>query len=108
MKPTTTDRQGQITTREELIYALCRAAEVEHGLICIYLFAAFSVKSFLEEGIDEARRLGRGRTELFCPQNSSDRPEFRPAEIIRRCRWSSCAAGEAGRKTIRDFADDGC
>ena len=56
MKPTTPGKRGQITTREELIYALCRAAEVEHGLICIYLFAAFSVKSFLEEGIDEVQR----------------------------------------------------
>ncbi len=56
MNQTTADKPGQIRTREELIYALCRAAELEHGLICIYLFAAFSVKGFLEEGIDEVQR----------------------------------------------------
>lgn len=38
--------KGKITSREELIYALCRAAELEHGLTCIYLFAAFSIKRF--------------------------------------------------------------
>ncbi|MCA8992743.1 MAG: ferritin-like protein [Planctomycetaceae bacterium] len=47
---------SQIRTREELIYALCRAAEIEHGLTCIYLFAAFSMKRFLSEGIDEVQQ----------------------------------------------------
>lgn len=48
--------QKEITTREELIYALSRAAELEHGLTCIYLFAAYSVKRFLHEGIDEIQQ----------------------------------------------------
>ncbi|MCA9065768.1 MAG: hypothetical protein KDA96_22020, partial [Planctomycetaceae bacterium] len=47
---------SQIRTREELIYALCRAAEIEHGLTCIYLFAAFSMKRFLSEGLDEVQQ----------------------------------------------------
>lgn len=47
---------GQIVTREELIYALCQAAELEHGLMCVYLFAAFSMKQYLSEGIDEVQR----------------------------------------------------
>lgn len=50
--PNTSDKSGQITTREELIFALSRAAELEHGLICIYLFAAYSMKRFQDEGID--------------------------------------------------------
>jgi CDGSH-type Zn-finger protein len=39
-----------VDTREELIYLLSRAAELEHGLACVYLFAAYSLKSNLDEG----------------------------------------------------------
>lgn len=35
---------SKIDTREELINALTEAAELEHGLLCQYLFAAFSMK----------------------------------------------------------------
>ena len=52
----TSNNTGQITTREELIFALSRAAELEHGLTCIYLFAAFSMKRSLTEGIDEIQQ----------------------------------------------------
>src|SRR5215472_5385147 len=38
-----------ITDREELIYLLSEASELEHGLCCSYLFAAFSLK----RGVDE-------------------------------------------------------
>ena len=33
-----------IEHREALIYMLCQAAELEHGIMCQYLFAAFSLK----------------------------------------------------------------
>ena len=33
-----------IEHREALIYMLCEAAEVEHGIMCQYLYAAFSLK----------------------------------------------------------------
>ena len=49
-------KKGQITTREELIFALSWAAELEHGLTCIYLFAAFTMKRFPEEGINEVQQ----------------------------------------------------
>ncbi len=49
-------KKGQITTREELIFALSWAAELEHGLTCIYLFAAFTMKRFPEEGLNEVQR----------------------------------------------------
>jgi CDGSH-type Zn-finger protein len=39
-----------VKTREELIYLLTRAAELEHGLACIYLFAAYSLKNDVSEG----------------------------------------------------------
>jgi len=51
-----TKKKGQITTREELIFALSWAAELEHGLTCIYLFAAFTMKRFTEEGINEVQQ----------------------------------------------------
>jgi len=40
-----------IDTREELINALIEAAELEHGLLIQYLFAAYSLKRRPEEGI---------------------------------------------------------
>src|SRR5512142_443836 len=33
-----------IEHREALIYMLCEAAELEHGIMCQYLFAAFTLK----------------------------------------------------------------
>ena len=51
-----------VKTREELIYLLSRAAELEHGLACIYLFAAYSLKSDVSEGgmTDEQATMVRG------------------------------------------------
>jgi hypothetical protein len=40
-----------VTTREELIFLLCEASELEHLLMCEYLFAAFSLKESQEEGL---------------------------------------------------------
>lgn len=37
-------------SREELIYWLTRASELEHDLACVYLFAAYSLKSDVSEG----------------------------------------------------------
>ncbi|GAC1500639.1 MAG: hypothetical protein NVS1B2_25330 [Vulcanimicrobiaceae bacterium] len=39
-----------VTSREELIYLLSQACEIEHGLACVYLFAAHSLKSDVAEG----------------------------------------------------------
>jgi hypothetical protein len=39
-----------VETREELIYLLSRACELEHGVACIYLFAAHSLKQDAAEG----------------------------------------------------------
>ena len=40
-----------IEHREALIYMLCEAAELEHGIMCQYLFAAFSLKQSSDEGL---------------------------------------------------------
>jgi hypothetical protein len=40
-----------IEHREALIYMLCEAAELEHGIMCQYLFAAASLKQGRDEGL---------------------------------------------------------
>ncbi len=40
-----------IEHREALIYMLCEAAELEHAIMCQYLYAAFSLKQSTEEGL---------------------------------------------------------
>ena len=34
----------KVETREELVYLLGQACEIEHGLMCEYLYAQFSLK----------------------------------------------------------------
>ena len=43
----------RIENRAQLIYLLTEAAELEHGIMCCYLFAAFSMKRGVDEGITE-------------------------------------------------------
>lgn len=52
-----------IEHREALIYMLCEAAELEHGLMCQYLFAAFSLKQNQADGLtaDELEAVLRWR-----------------------------------------------
>ncbi|GAB2510553.1 ferritin-like domain-containing protein [Nocardia heshunensis] len=52
-----------IEHREALIYMLCQAAELEHGIMCQYLFAAFSLKTSTAEGLsaDEVDKVTRWR-----------------------------------------------
>jgi CDGSH-type Zn-finger protein/truncated hemoglobin YjbI len=40
-----------IEHREALYYMLCEAAELEHGIMCQYLYAAFSLKQSEDEGL---------------------------------------------------------
>ena len=48
----------KVDTREELVYLLGQACEIEHGLMCEYLYAQFSLKRGLDEGLTE-RQLAR-------------------------------------------------
>ena len=41
----------RIGSREELVYLLSQASELEHGLMCEYLFAMFSLKRAPDEGL---------------------------------------------------------
>ncbi|WP_165356343.1 ferritin-like domain-containing protein [Sphingosinicella sp. BN140058] len=44
-----------IETREQLIHTLTEAAEIEHNLLCSYLYAVFSMKRAGEPGLDDAQ-----------------------------------------------------
>ncbi len=52
-----------IDSREQLLYLLAEAAEIEHNLMCCYLFAAFSLKRSVGEGLaaDELEAVQRWR-----------------------------------------------
>ena len=45
----------RVDTREELVYLLGQACELEHGVMCEYLYAQFSLKRGLDEGLTEAQ-----------------------------------------------------
>jgi Ferritin-like len=53
IRPATAEPRLVIEHREALIYMICEAAELEHGLMCEYLFAAFSLKDRVGEGVSE-------------------------------------------------------
>jgi CDGSH-type Zn-finger protein/uncharacterized Fe-S cluster protein YjdI len=54
-------------SRERLLHALYEAAELEHNLMCTYLYAAFSLKSGVAEGLTstEADAVARWRREIL-------------------------------------------
>lgn len=54
-------------TREQLVHALYEAAELEHNLMCTYLYAAFSMKDGEAEGLapDEAAAVARWRRAIL-------------------------------------------
>src|SRR6266581_2344958 len=41
----------KVESREELVYLLGEACEIEHGLMCEYLYAQFSLKRAIGEGL---------------------------------------------------------
>src|ERR1700731_1423491 len=55
-----------IEHREALIYMLCEAAALEHGIMCQYLYAAFSLKQSQDEGLTaaEAAAVQRWRKQI--------------------------------------------
>ena len=55
-----------IEHREALIYMLCQAAELEHGIMCQYLYAAFSLKQSQDEGLtaEEEKAVKRWRKQI--------------------------------------------
>ncbi len=54
-------------SREQMIHALYEAAELEHNLMCTYLYAAFSLRQGAAEGLapDEDEAVGRWRQAIM-------------------------------------------
>src|SRR5664279_1209403 len=55
-----------IQDREELFYLLCEAAEFEHSVMCSYLYAMWSLKRDVSEGVtaEELTAIERWRRSL--------------------------------------------
>ena len=53
----------RVPSREQLLHALYEAAELEHNLMCTYLYAAFSLRDGEAEGLNsvEAAAVARWR-----------------------------------------------
>ena len=110
-----------IEHREALIYMLCEAAELEHGIMCQYLFAAFSLKQTADEGLtaDELAAVTRWRKQIShvatqemlhlalvqnllsaigaAPHLTRPNCRNRPTTTRRACSWRCCrsASGAA-------------
>lgn len=57
-----------IRSRSDLLKLLCEAAELEHGIACSYLYAAFSMKRDISEGgitWDEQQQIRRWAAQLY-------------------------------------------
>jgi CDGSH-type Zn-finger protein/uncharacterized Fe-S cluster protein YjdI len=64
----TAGQQEHVTeTREQIVHSLYEAAELEHDLMCTYLYACFSLKSGVEEGLlpAEAAAVARWRKAIL-------------------------------------------
>src|SRR3569833_393748 len=48
-------------SREQLVHRLYEAAELEHNLLCLYLYAAFSLRQGTDEGLSEAEAAATAR-----------------------------------------------
>ncbi len=57
----------RIETREQLLSALAEAAELEHSLMCLYLYAVFSLKTRLDQSltVDELRSVTTWRKDIL-------------------------------------------
>ncbi len=63
MSPTT-----RVATRSDLLKLLCEAAELEHGIACSYLYAAFSLKRDISEGgmtWEEQQKVRRWAAQIY-------------------------------------------
>jgi hypothetical protein len=57
-----------IRSRSDLLKLLCEATELEHGIACSYLYAAFSLKRDISEGgitWDEQQKIRRWAAQLY-------------------------------------------
>ena len=59
-------QQVRVNDREQLIYLLTEAAEIEPGLMCTYLYPGWSLKRACEEGVtpEQLAAIGRWRATI--------------------------------------------
>jgi hypothetical protein len=65
--PVKTDQHDvRVNDREQLIYLLTEAAEIEHGLMCTYLYAGWSLKQSVSEAVTPTQldAINRWRKEI--------------------------------------------
>ena len=58
----------RVATRSDLLKLLCEAAELEHGIACSYLYAAFSLKRDISEGgmtWEEQQKVRRWAAQIY-------------------------------------------
>jgi hypothetical protein len=58
----------RVSTRSDLLKLLCEAAELEHGIACSYLYAAFSLKRDISEGgmtWEEQQKVRRWAAQIY-------------------------------------------
>src|SRR5215468_1434597 len=67
MVPESSSARPRDISREALIHQLYEAAELEHNLMCTYLYAAFSLKTSVDEGLSptEAEATTRWRRTIL-------------------------------------------
>ena len=59
-----------VQDREELLYLLSEAAEFEHTVMCSYLYAMWSLKRDVSEGVTRGRTQGdRGLAAIACARS---------------------------------------
>lgn len=61
LQPVSEEPQIVTGSREQLLHLLAEAAEIEHTLMCSYLYAAFSLKKGEDEGLSKAQADAVGR-----------------------------------------------
>ena len=63
-----------VDSREQLVYLLTQAAELEQGILCEYLFALYSLKRDPGDGLDPEQRALVTRRGDTLAATSSDQP----------------------------------
>ena len=87
-----------IEHRDALVYTLNQAAELEHGIMCQYLFAAFSMKTGEDEGLTDRELLAVQRWHQVVTQVATE--EMLHLALVNNMLASLGAAPRVGRPNL--------
>src|SRR5438477_1919356 len=92
------ERPLAVENRGQLIYLLREAAELEHGIMCQYLFAAFSLKQSTDEGLtaEQVEKVQKWRRVVL----DVARQEMLHLALVQNLLTSIGAAPHLGRPTL--------